>query len=149
MMKRTSYRKLALALGINSVVMYLATFAMIERGGHLLPNLSRVYMTLVMVAPMGIVMLIVMRSMFEDRRLNLALHAIFAGILVGSLLLLRNQVGIGDREFLRAMIPHHSEAILMCEEANLRDPEIRDLCVEIVEAQRREIDQMERMLGRR
>ncbi len=59
------------------------------------------------------------------------------------------QAGIGDKEFLRSMIPHHSGAILMCEQATLTDPEIKALCRGIVDGQRQEIAQMEAILARR
>jgi uncharacterized protein (DUF305 family) len=60
---------------------------------------------------------------------------------------IRNQWGIGDSQFLRSMIPHHSGAILMCEQSSIEDPEITRLCTAIVASQQKEIDQMRAKLG--
>jgi uncharacterized protein (DUF305 family) len=61
---------------------------------------------------------------------------------------MRTQAAVGDRQFLRSMIPHHSGAILMCEQASLTDPEITALCRDIVESQRAEIAKMQALLAR-
>ena len=92
-----------------------------------------------MAAPMGIVMLVVMRSMFEKSKLNYALHAAFAGLLVTSFLLARTQTPVGNGQFLRSMIPHHSSAILMCEGSSITDAELARLCEQIVRTQKEEI----------
>jgi uncharacterized protein (DUF305 family) len=63
-------------------------------------------------------------------------------------MLIREQTGIGDRQFLRSMIPHHASAILMCEEAPIVDPDIRLLCRGIVTSQQSEITQMKALLAR-
>jgi uncharacterized protein (DUF305 family) len=106
-------------------------------------------MTLMMVAPMAIVMLVSMRSMFPSRRANLALIAAALAVFAASFVAMRTQAGVDDEEFLRAMIPHHSGAILMCREARITDPEIKALCAEIIKSQTQEIAQMEAMLSRR
>ncbi len=69
-----------------------------------------------------------------------ALGVFFLGI--------RQQVAIGDKSFLRSMIPHHAGAILMCERAPIQDSEIKKLCGEIISSQQREIDQMKSILAR-
>lgn len=111
-------------------------------------NLNMAYMAMIMLAPMAILMIVTMPAMLPRRRLNLVLIGGFALAGVLSFAALRAQVPIGDRQFLRAMIPHHSGAILMCEQARLRDPEVVSLCGEIVSSQRREIDQMQRIRDR-
>ncbi|HEX6230428.1 MAG TPA: DUF305 domain-containing protein [Actinomycetota bacterium] len=146
---KKSYVKLGIALGTSLLVMYLLTFSMVERWGHLHMNLSNFYMALMMVAPMGIVMLLVMRSMFRDTRLNVILHVSFAVLFVAAFWLGRTETFIGDEGFLDAMIPHHSRAILVCQESSLSDPEVVELCDQIVETQREEIAQMERILDER
>ena len=140
------YKKLALAISINAVIMFLLTYVMIDSLNHLYLNINKVYMTLMMVAPMVIVMLVVMRSMYENKKLNNILIALFSGLFILSFLLARTQTPVGDGQFLRSMIPHHSSAILMCEQAAITDPEIISLCEEIVEAQVEEIAQMEALL---
>lgn len=144
---QSPYAKLGLALGINAVIMFFITYAMIASLDHFYFNINRVYMSLMMVAPMAIVMLIVMRSMYPDMKLNVALMGGFGLLFVVMFLFARNQVAVGNDEFLRAMIPHHSSAILMCEEASISDPEIEQLCVEIIAAQEREIAEMKELLG--
>lgn len=150
-MMRRPYRMLALNLVLSLVVMYLAMFAMIWSGKAFVQNLNFLYMALIMWAPMAIVMLLTMKSMYPDKRLNTALTIGFALVAVLSFAAIRDQTIIGDRQFLRSMIPHHSGAILMCERADLRNPEIRELCFGpqgIIRSQEREIEQMEAILGR-
>jgi uncharacterized protein (DUF305 family) len=128
--------------------MYFVMYTMIASLGHLRLNLNNVYMTLMMVAPMAIVMLVSMRSMFKRRRLNLVLGVFAALVFAGSFYAMRTQAVIHDTEFLRSMIPHHSGAILMCKEAQLSDAEIQALCRDIIRSQSSEIAQMEAMLQR-
>lgn len=144
---QSAYLKLGLALAINAVVMFFITYAMIASLDHFYFTINRVYMSLMMVAPMAIVMLVVMRSMYPDMKLNAALIGGFAVLFLAMFLFARNQVVVGNDEFLRAMIPHHSSAILMCEEASITDPEIEELCDEIIATQKREIAQMKELLG--
>ncbi|PZR51454.1 MAG: DUF305 domain-containing protein, partial [Stutzerimonas stutzeri] len=134
-MKQGQYRSLAVEIVLDFIVMYFVMYTMIATVAHLRFNLNNVYMTLMMVAPMTVIMLVSMRSMFPSRRINLAIGA--AAILVFALSFagMRTQAGIGNAEFLRAMIPHHSGAILMCEQATLTDPEIKALCGDIVASQ--------------
>ncbi len=142
------YAKLGLNLAISAVIMYLAMFAMIDTLGEFYNNLNMFYMTLTMVAPMAILMLLMMGSMYPNKRLNFALYAGFAAVFLLAFAGIRTQTPIGDAQFLRSMIPHHSGAILMCREASLTDPEIRTLCQEIQTSQRREIEQMRGILER-
>lgn len=142
------YVMLAVNLGLSLLVMYLAMFAMIWTWGEFIQNVNFFYMALVMWAPMGAIMLATMGSMYRNRTLNFVLYAAFAAIFVLSLVGIRQQSLVGDDQFLRSMIPHHSGAILMCEEAKIADPELRQLCGEIIEAQKEEIAQMKRIRDR-
>jgi hypothetical protein len=143
-----SYRKLATAIAINAVLMFFLTYVLIDRLDHFYANINRVYMALIMAFPMVIVMLLVMRSMYMNKRLNLALILASGAIVVLLFVLMRTQVPVGDAQFLRSMIPHHSSAIVMCQEAAITDPEIATLCGEIIETQREEIAQMQDILKR-
>lgn len=147
-MQRHHYRMLAVNLIASLAIMYLGMFAMIWSWGEFVQNVNFLYMALVMWAPMSAVMLLTMKSMYVNKRLNLALHALFAAALVGSFIAIREQSLVGDRQFLRSMIPHHSGAVLMCEEARLSDAEIRELCGRIIQSQQREIDQMKAIMSR-
>jgi uncharacterized protein (DUF305 family) len=142
------YGRMGITLAINAVVMYFITYTMIAVLDHFYFNINRAYMSLMMVAPMAIVMLFMMRSMFHHRALNYALYAAFAGLFIASYWLARTQTPVGDVQFLRSMIPHHSSAILMCEQSALTDPEIVKLCEKIVKSQQEEIAQMKSMLTR-
>jgi uncharacterized protein (DUF305 family) len=121
---------------------------MIATPAHFYLNINNVYMTLMMVAPMAVVMLVGMRSMFPSRRMNLVVVVIAAVVFMASFAAMRSQAAVGDEEFLRSMIPHHSGAILMCEQASLTDRELIALCGQIVRSQREEIAQMESILAR-
>lgn len=150
-MMRKHYMMFAANLILSAIVMYLAMFTMIWSFADFFNNLNMVYMALIMWAPMGILMLITMASMYADKRLNIILYAAFVLVLILSFFAMRDQTLVGDRQFVRAMIPHHSGAILMCDRASIRDAEIRDICFKpggIIESQEREINQMKAILKR-
>jgi uncharacterized protein (DUF305 family) len=144
--KRKHYGMLALNLAISLAIMYLVMFAMIWSWGEFVQNINFFYMALMMWAPMGSLMLLTMPMMYRDKRLNTVIHAALLMVLVLSTIGIRQQGLVGDRQFLRSMIPHHSGAILMCEEASITDPRIRQLCEEIISSQKAEIDQMKSLL---
>ena len=149
MSPRGSYMMLGANLLVSAVIMYFVMFTMIWSVGDLFHNLNTFYMALMMVTPMGVLMLAMMGSMYRNGRLNAALHAGFVLVFVLSFCAMRDQALVGDRQFLRSMIPHHSGAILMCERAAIDDAEIRDLCAGIIASQAREIEQMKAILARR
>ena len=145
------YTMLAINLAISLLIMYLAMFAMIWSFGAFFNNSNMLYMALVMWAPMGILMLLMMPMMYPNKKLNVALLVSFVLVLILSFWAIRDQTLVGDRQFVRAMIPHHSGAITMCNRASIRGQEVRDICFKpngIIESQKREIAQMERILER-
>jgi hypothetical protein len=145
----SGYGRLFLALLLSLAVMFPLSMAFVARWSHFYLNLSNFYMAVAMVAPMGLIMLFVMRGMFPSGRLNAVLGAGFIALFALGLWLGRTEAFVGDEQFLRAMIPHHSRAILVCNEASITDPEIAQLCDQIVATQREEIGIMERMLAER
>lgn len=150
-MMRRHYLMFALNMVLSTIIMYLVMFEMIRGRGEFIHNINFFYMALTMAMPMGALMLLMMGSMYADKRLNLILYIVLAVIFVGAFAAVRTQALVGDEQFVRSMIPHHSGAILMCNEASLRDAEIRDLCFKptgIVQSQEREIAQMKAMLER-
>ena len=150
-MVRKHYLMLGLNLAINLLIMYLVMFTMIWRFGDFFHNLNMLYMALMMWAPMAVLMLLMMRMMYTNQNLNMILYAVFALVTVLSFLGTRAQTIVGDRQFIRAMIPHHSGAILMCNRASIGDPALKDLCFKpngIVESQEREIAEMTAILDR-
>lgn len=142
------YAMLALNLAISLLIMYLVMFAMIWSWGEFVQNINFFYMALMMWAPMGSLMILTMPMMYQDKKLNMVLHVVFAAIFVLSFIGIREQGLVGDTQFLRSMIPHHSGAILMCEEAAISAPGIRQLCEEIIVSQKAEIAQMKALLER-
>ena len=135
-----------MALGL--IVMYVVMFSMIDGLGDFRNNLNMFYMAVTMWAPMGIFMLATMPGMFPRKGLNITLYAVFLVLTIASFAATRSQTLIGDGQFIDSMIPHHSGAILMCREADLRDAELLTLCEEIIAAQRSEIEQMETIKAR-
>jgi len=146
---KSAYRSLAWQTLVGAVIMYLVMFVMIDRLSSFYNNLNMAYMTLMMVAPMVVLMIIAMPDMFPDKRRNILLLGGAALAFFGSFGLIRTQTTIGDQAFLRSMIPHHSGAVLMCEQARLSDPEVLELCRGIIAGQKAEIDQMKRILDRK
>jgi hypothetical protein len=143
------YRHLFMMLGLSFVAMYGLMYAMVNSLGNAYANINQVYMAGLMTAPMALLELWIMRSMYTNKRWNAAIAA--TGAITGMLcwILIRQQAAVTDTQFLRSMIPHHGGAILMCEEAQLRDASIRELCKSIITSQQAEIDQMKRLLAGR
>lgn len=143
-----AYWRFAAMLVLSFITMYVLMYAMVDKFEDVYPNHNQAYMAALMVAPMAIIEIVLMGSMYPHKRTN-------ALIIVGALILLvaawfaiRTQAGIGDEQFVKSMIPHHSGAILMCDGAKLQDAELRQLCIDITAGQQSEIDQMRTILGR-
>jgi hypothetical protein len=143
-----NYKKFFLMLCISFVIMYLVMFLNLDRAGHFYLNINRLYMTVLMVAPMAIVMLSLMRSMYKSRKHNMAIVTVSIVLTAGSFFMLRNQAFVDDEQFMRSMIPHHSSAILVSEEATITDPEVKKLSRQIIESQKKEIEEMKKILER-
>lgn len=143
-----SYGRFIAMIATSTVVMfglmYLNTYAL----EHVRFSETRVYMALIMGAAMAIIMLLFMFGMYKNRRLNLAILAVSAAVFAVSLWLVRSQETVGDVAYMKAMIPHHSIAILTSERAHIKDPEVRRLADGIIDAQLREIAQMEGHIAR-
>lgn len=123
-------------------LMYLNTYQL----DHVFFSETRAYMALVMGASMAIVMLAFMPKMYPRRGVNLAIYASGLLIFAVSLWLVRSQATVDQVSWMKAMIPHHSIAILTSERADIRDPRARKLADSIIEAQRREIDEMKGLI---
>ena len=136
------YGRLALMAALHFVAMYALMYAMVDTFANAVANLNQVYMAALMTAPMLVLEVLLMRGMYANRRLNLGIVASGLVLLTGAFLLIRDQTAIGDRQFLRSMVPHHAGAILMCREAPLRDPQLRELCGRITAGQQAEIEWM-------
>ncbi len=124
-------------------LMYLNTYAF----DHVFFSQTRLWMTLVMGAVMAVLMLLFMLNMYRNRRANIAIFVGGALVFAGALWLVRSQETVSDVAYMRAMIPHHSIAILTSERAHIRDPRVRKLADGIIEAQVREIGQMKQLIS--
>lgn len=125
-------------------IMYLNVFSL----DHIDFGLTRLYMTLLMMAPMALIMMGFMWGMYENKKMNLMIVLTSVVVFTLSLYGLRNQTLIDDVQWMKAMIPHHSSAILTSSNADLQDPEVKQLAEEIIEAQEREIAEMKAMIDR-
>ena len=141
------YARLAVMVFVSFLAMYALMYAMLDRFANVFLNLNQVYMAGLMAAAMVPIELLVMRSMYPDRKANTVTLVVSAAVLVACWYGIRAQAGITDRQFLKSMIPHHAGAILMCGEAELPDPELQKLCRDIRASQQREIDFMKEKLG--
>lgn len=142
------YFHLGLMAAISFLAMYGLMYAMVDTLSNVVPNLNQLYMAGLMTAAMVIIELIVMRAMYPDKKANLAIMGMSIIALAASWFAIRAQTGITERQFLKSMIPHHGGAILMCEKAELSDPELQTLCTSIRESQQKEIDFMKNKLAR-
>lgn len=147
-METKNYRKFALLLLASFVVMYFVMYSMLASFGHFYFSVSRLYMTFLMVAPMALIMLAFMTGMYTNKKKNAFIILGCAVIFAVVFMFLRNQTFIGDKAYMKAMIPHHSAAILTSEKAEITDPQVQDLAEEIIRSQRKEIAEMKRILAR-
>ena len=136
------YARFAGMVLTGAAVMYVTMYAGTWEWGHVRFSESRVFMTLTMAGTMGIVMFLWMRSMYRNRVANAAVLIISALAVVGGIALDRSQLTVDDRDYLRAMIPHHSLAITRSERVAFDDVRACELAREISIAQRVEIDEM-------
>lgn len=147
-MEKGNYTKFMLMLLVSFVIMYGVMFLNVASTDHIYLNINRLYMTLLMVAPMALVMLAFMPMMYKDKKMNTLIIVVSIVVIVGAFLMLRNQVAVGDKQFMQSMIPHHSSAILVSSQATLTDPEVKKLAQDIIKAQEKEIAQMKAILKR-
>ena len=125
-------------------LMYLNTYAL----SHVQFSQTRTWMALVMGAVMAVIMLSFMWGMYKNTRLNIGILLGSAAIFGLALWLVRSQETVDDVSYMKAMIPHHSIAIMTSERAHIKDPEVRKLADGIIDAQVREIAQMKQMIAR-
>ena len=124
-------------------LMYLNTYLI----AHVFWSETRAWMALVMGATMAVLMLAFMLSMYRNRWVNAAIFIGAIAVFSGSLWLVRSQATIGDRAYMRAMIPHHSIAIMTSSRAGISDPRVRKLADEIIYAQDKEIAEMRYLIA--
>ncbi|MCP8884592.1 DUF305 domain-containing protein [Devosia sp. XJ19-1] len=142
-----SYLRFGAMIAASTVIMYGLMYLNTYQLDHVFYSQTRLWMALLMGAVMAVVMLGFMWSMYKNRAANLAILAGAVVVFAGSLFLVRSQALVGDVDYMRAMIPHHSIAILTSSHANIRDPRVRELADQIIEAQVREIGEMKTLIS--
>ncbi len=144
-----NYRTFFLMLACSFIAMYITMYLNTYAIDHVWFSLTRFYMTCLGISSMAIIMWFFMRKMYTNKRKNIAILAGSTLLFVSALGLVRSQSPIiGDVLWMKAMIPHHSIAILTSERADIKDPEVKQLAEDIIKAQRKEIEQMKKMIKR-
>lgn len=143
-----SYNMMAVMLLVSFVIMYGVMFLNVAETSHIYLSLTRTYMTLLMVAPMALMMLLLMGKMYKNKKKNMVIALTAVVVFVAALAGLRTQTPVGDVQYMKAMIPHHSSAIMVSKNASLKDPEVKKLAEDIIIAQEKEIAQMKAILNR-
>ena len=141
-----AYKRLLAMIVTSTVVMFVLMYSTAYSFSHIWFSQTRFYMALYMGATMAIIMLAFMLSMYGDRRKNIAIFTGAALLIATSYFLVRDQT-VEDVGWMKAMIPHHSIAILTSERAELSDPRVEELARQIIETQRQEIAEMERLIA--
>ena len=141
-MDKNPYPRFAAMIATSTVVMFGLMYLNTYQLDHIFFSETRAYMALVMGATMSVIMLGFMLKMHPNRKINLGIFGGSIAVFALALWLVRSQATVGDVAWMKAMIPHHSIAILTSERANIKDPRVRKLADEIIEAQRREIGEM-------
>ena len=142
-----AYLRFGAMIATATIVMYVLTYTNVFALEHIRFSEERVYMVILMGSAMAIIMLGYMRGMYEDTRVNVAIVIVALIIGAAAFLLSQSQLLVGDVNYMRGMIPHHSIAILTSERAGIEDVRVRELADEIIEAQRREIAEMDWLIG--
>jgi len=142
-----SYIRFGLMILTSTVVMFVLMYLNTYAWEHIFFSETRTYMAIMMGATMAVIMLAYMLGMYSNKALNIAIFTGSVIVFALTLWLVRSQVTVSGPSYMRAMIPHHSIAIMTSERAQIRDPRVRKLADEIIEAQRREIAEMRYLIA--
>jgi len=140
------YHSLAIMIVLSFISMYVFMYAMVNIFSNVYSSFNQFYMAGLMTAPMVIIEMCTMRAMYHNKKWNAVIIVISTLVFIVFWIFIRQQTAVGDKQFLRSMIPHHAGAILMCEQAKVKDPEIIELCKGIIINQQSEINQMKSKL---
>lgn len=144
-----NYTRFFLMLGGSFIAMYITMYLNTYAIDHVYFSLTRFYMTCLGIAAMAVIMLSLMLKMYRNKKKNIAIYVSSVVLFISALGLVRAQAPIiGDVLYMKAMIPHHSIAILTSKRADIKDPEVRKLADDIIEAQEREIAEMKKYIKR-
>jgi uncharacterized protein (DUF305 family) len=141
------YVRFAAMIAVSTVTMFGLMYLNTYQPDHVQFSETRTYMAFVMGATMAVIMLAFMLHMHTQRRLNVAIFLGSAAVFAVALWLVRSQTTVEDVSYMKAMIPHHSIAILTSERARISDPRVRRLADQIIESQREEIQEMKALIA--
>ncbi|RCW92816.1 DUF305 domain-containing protein [Winogradskyella arenosi] len=147
-MNTSNYTKFILMLLCSAISMYITMYFNTYEFSHVFFSWTRMYMTLIGIGGMALIMFLFMRNMYTDKTKNRALVLGSILLMIIPTYLVRQQIPIDDIKWMRAMIPHHSIAILTSNKADIKDPEVKKLAEDIIKAQEREITEMKKMIQR-
>lgn len=147
-MKEKKYTRFLLMLICSGISMYITMYFNTYKMDHIFFSWTRMYMTFIGVGGMALVMFLFMKDMYKDKKKNIGIVCGSIVLMLVSTILVRSQIPINDVRWMKAMIPHHSIAILTSSRANLEDPEVKQLAEDIIEAQKKEIEEMKEMIIR-
>ena len=142
------YGRFAAMIATSTVVMFGLMYLNTYAASHLFYSQTRTWMAVVMGATMAVIMIGFMWSMYKNKTVNAAILGSSVLVFALALWLVRSQETVSDVSYMKAMIPHHSIAIMTSERAHIKDPEVRKLADEIIDAQLREITVMKRHIAR-
>lgn len=142
-----SYKRFAAMIATSTAVMYGLMYLNTYGWDHVWWSETRLYMAFLMGATMAVIMLAFMLGMYKNQKANIGIFATSVVVFVAALYLVRSQVTVQDVSWMKAMIPHHSIAILTSERAEISDPRVRELADQIIETQRTEIAEMKRLIA--
>lgn len=145
---KASYTKFLLMLLFSAISMYITMYFNTYEIDHVYFSWTRMYMTMIGVGGMAIVMFLIMHSMYKDKTKNILILTGSVVIMAIATFLVRQQIPIDDVKWMKAMIPHHSIAILTSSRADIQDPEVKELANSIIETQKKEIAEMKKMIER-
>src|SRR6056297_4291423 len=146
---KNHYTRFVAMLACSFVAMYIMMYLNTYEWDHVWFSLTRFYMVCLGIAAMAMIMFVVMRNMYQNKKKNIAI--VFGSIVlfVVALGLVRDQKStVGDILWMKAMIPHHSIAMLTSERADIQDPDVKRLADNIIKAQKKEIEEMKAMIHR-
>lgn len=140
------YVKFTLMILTSTVVMYIMMYFNTYEWNHIYFSETRAYMALYMGAGMAVIMLAFMANMYKKTKLNLMIYGLSVIMFAVGIWGVRSQATINQVDWMKAMIPHHSIAILTSTRADIEDPRVRQLADDIIEAQKREIKEMQALV---
>lgn len=147
--KKNNYSKFIGMLAASFIAMYITMYLNTYELDHVYFSLTRFYMTCLGISAMAVIMFVAMRKMYQNKKKNIAIILGSIVLFGGALTLVRIQAPIvGDVLWMKAMIPHHSIAILTSKRADIKDPEVKKLADDIIKAQEKEIAEMKAMIIR-